>query len=120
MACLRHCKGRRLLAGLGLFLGALVFLAQGAAAQPSARRNQGPEVRRLGLSKVGDNTLLTLVLDRKAEPKVSSRTVSGKPQLVVDFPQARAGRVPARPGGGEFLVEGGVIWTASLGPVARV
>src|SRR4030042_4084957 len=115
MACLRHCKGRRLLAGLGLFLGALVFLAQGAAAQPSARRNQGPEVRRLGLSKVGDNTLLTLVLDHKAEPKVSTRTVSGKPQLVVDFPQARAGRLPGRLEGDDVLVEQVITETATSG-----
>lgn len=48
------------------------------------------EVRRLGLSRVGENTLLTIVLDRMAEPRITAARTSGKPQLVVEFPQARA------------------------------
>ena len=111
---------RQVLAGLGIFLGVLALLTQDGAAQSSSRRSQGIEVRRLGLSRVGENTLLTLVLDRKAEPKVSSRTVSGKPQLVVDFPQARAGRLPARLEGDDFLVEQVVIETASPGGGVRI
>jgi hypothetical protein len=63
------------------------------------------EVRRLGLSKVGENTLLTVVLDRPAEPRITTAKTSGKPQLVVEFPQARAGRLPARLEGDDFLVE---------------
>ena len=111
------CPGRRVLAGLGIFLGVLALLTQDGAAQSPYRPNQGTEVRRLGLSRVGENTLLTLVLDRKAEPKISSRTVLGKPQLVVDFPQARAGRLPARLEGDGFLVEQAVIETAPTGGV---
>jgi hypothetical protein len=63
------------------------------------------EVRRLGLSKVGENTLLTVVLDRAASPLVSARNVGGKPQLVVDFPQARAGHLPTHLEGDESLVQ---------------
>jgi hypothetical protein len=63
------------------------------------------EVRRLGLSKVGDNTLLTIVLDRSAEPRITNVKTSGKPQLVVEFPLARAGRLPTRLEGDEILVE---------------
>ncbi len=63
------------------------------------------EVRRLGLSKVGENTLLTVVLDRPAEPRVTAARAAGKPQLIVDFPQARAGRLPSRLEGDELLVE---------------
>ena len=63
------------------------------------------EVRRLGLSKVGENTLLTVVLDRTATPLVSSRVEKGRPQLVVDFPQARAGRLPMHLEGDEILVK---------------
>ena len=82
------------------------------------------EVRRLGLSKVGENTLLTIVLDRAAEPRITSVTTSGKPQLVVEFPQARAGRLPARLEGDDLLVEqvhsqavaGGVRITLDLFP----
>jgi hypothetical protein len=63
------------------------------------------EVRRLGLSKVAENTLLTVVLDRSATPRVSSQTVSGKPQLVVEFPGARSGRLPTHLEGDEMLVQ---------------
>lgn len=62
------------------------------------------EVRRLGLSKVGENTMLTVVLDRPVSPLVTSREVGGIPQLVIDFPRARAGLLPTRLEGDESLV----------------
>jgi hypothetical protein len=103
MAWLLSIKGRRLGAGLGVCLGSLALLLQVAAAQTYTGR-PGLEVRRLGLSRVGENTLLTLVLDHKAEPRISSRYVAGRPQLVVDFPQARLGDVPPRLAGDDLLV----------------
>jgi hypothetical protein len=63
------------------------------------------EVRRLGLSKVAEETLLTVVLDRATTPLVSSRDVAGKTQLVVDFPGARARRLPNHLEGDETLVQ---------------
>ena len=78
------------------------------------------EVRRLGLSKVAENTLLTVVLDRSATPRVSSRTVSGKPQLVVEFPGARAGRLPTHLEGDEALVQQVLTETASPGGGVRI
>ena len=78
------------------------------------------EVRRLGLSKVADDTLLTVILDRAATPRVSSRAVSGKPQLVVDFPGARAGRLPSRLEGDELLVQQVVTETAAPGGGVRI
>ncbi|MCL4501115.1 MAG: AMIN domain-containing protein [Deltaproteobacteria bacterium] len=63
------------------------------------------EVRRLGLSRVGETTLLTIILDRAAEPRITTSKASGKPQLVVDFPQARAGNLPTRLEGDDILVE---------------
>jgi hypothetical protein len=63
------------------------------------------EVRRLGLSKVGENTMLTVVLDRPASPLVTCREVGGIPQVVVDFPRARAGVLPSRLEGDESLVQ---------------
>jgi hypothetical protein len=78
------------------------------------------EVRRLGLSKVAENTLLTVVLDRAATPRVSSREVSGKPQLVVDFPGARAGRLPRHLEGDELLVQQVLTETASPGGGVRI
>jgi hypothetical protein len=78
------------------------------------------EVRRLGLSKVAENTLLTVVLDRAATPRVSSRTVSGKLQLVVEFPGARAGRLPGHLEGDELLVQQVLTETASPGGGVRI
>jgi hypothetical protein len=63
------------------------------------------EVRRLGLSKVGENTLLTVVLDHPASPLVTSREVGSRPQLVVEFPRARAGVLPTNLEGDESLVQ---------------
>ena len=78
------------------------------------------EVRRLGLSKVAENTLLTVVLDRVATPRVSSRIVSGKPQMVVEFPGARAGRLPSHLEGDELLVQQVLTETASPGGGVRI
>jgi len=63
------------------------------------------EVRRVGLSKMGDQTLLTVVLDRAAEPRITPRVALGRPQLVVDFPLARAGRLTRRLEGDGELVD---------------
>ena len=63
------------------------------------------EVRRLGLSKVGETTLLTIILDRPAESRIFAVQTPGKPQLVVEFPQARMGRLPTRLEGDDLIVE---------------
>lgn len=68
-------------------------------------RSAAVEVRRVGLSKVGENTMLTVVLNRGAEPRISTGSEGGKPQLVVEFPQARARRLPAQLAGDDLLVE---------------
>jgi len=78
------------------------------------------EVRRLGLSRVAENTLITVVLDQAATPRVSSREVSGKRQLVVDFPGARAGRLPSHLEGDEILVRQVLTETASPGGGVRI
>ena len=59
----------------------------------------GAEVRRLGLSKVADNTLLTVVLDRVVTPRVSSRVSVG--QAATGGGVSRGpGRAVAQPPGG--------------------
>ena len=84
----------------------ILFLAVGSLLSPRLSWGAGEvEVRRLGLSRVGENTLLTIVLDRAAEPRITSAQISGKPQLVVEFPLARAGRLPPRLEGDDILVE---------------
>jgi hypothetical protein len=90
-------KPGRTLARLLLVLFCLSHPAWGAAGTA--------EVRRLGLSKVGEHTLLTVVLDRAATAVVKPWRVPGKPQLIVDFPRARAGRLPSHLEGDEALVQ---------------
>lgn len=68
-------------------------------------RAQGVEVRRLGLSRIGENTELTVILSRSAIPRVASQAGGGRSQLVVDFPQARAAQLPPRLGGDDVLVQ---------------
>jgi hypothetical protein len=63
------------------------------------------EVRRVGVSKVEENTLLTVVLSRAAEPQVTPRMAMGKTQLVVEFPQAQGARLPSHVEGDDFLVQ---------------
>ncbi|HEY9074875.1 MAG TPA: hypothetical protein VIN67_12160 [Desulfobaccales bacterium] len=63
------------------------------------------EVRRLGLSRVGENTLLTVILDRAAEPRITSSQTSGKPQMVVEFAPAQARNLPTRIEGDDLLVQ---------------
>ena len=106
-------RGRQVWVGVGICLGVLALLTQVAAAQSFARRNQGPEVRRLGLSRVGENTLLTLVLDRKAEPKSLHPHRLGKTSTGGGISPGPAGRVPTRLEGDDFLVEQVVTETAA-------
>jgi hypothetical protein len=108
----RAAKPGRSLAWLLLLLFCLSHRAWGAG--------DAVEVRRLGLSKVADDTLLTVILDRAATPRVSSREVAGKPQLVVDFPGARAGRLPRHLEGDELLVQQVLTETAAPGGGVRI
>ena len=88
--------------------------------QPAWGAGGAVEVRRLGLSKVAEDTLLTVILDRTATPRVSTREVSGKPQLVVDFPGARAGHLPRHLEGDELLVQQVLTETAAPGGGVRI
>ena len=86
----------------GIFCLGLGLLGAAAAAWG---RNGAVEVRRVGLSRAEENTMLTVVLSRSAEPRISTRAEGGKPQLVVEFPQAISGRLPTRLAGDDLLVE---------------
>jgi hypothetical protein len=80
----------------------------------------GVEVRRLGLSKVAEDTLLTVILSQAATPRVSTREAAGKPQLVVDFPGARAGHLPRHLEGDALLVQQVLTETAAPGGGVRI
>jgi hypothetical protein len=72
-----------------------------ALAQP-----QTVEVRNLGISRVGDRTMLTVILNQAANPQVSPYTGANRSQLVIDFPQAQGAQLPASLAGDETLVKG--------------
>lgn len=91
-------KALSLLGIMGLALAAICIPRPGWGAGPV-------EVRRLGLSRVGENTLLTVILDRAAQPRITSTQTSGKPQMVVEFAPARAGNLPPRIEGDDLLVQ---------------
>jgi hypothetical protein len=91
-----------LIRGAGIFCLCLGLVVAAATAWG---RSAAVEVRRLGLSRVGENTMLTVVLSRGVEPLISTRTEAGKAQLVVEFPQARAGRLPTQLAGDDRLVD---------------
>jgi len=83
---------------------ALTLLLSGPLAAPAAPAREAAELRRVGLSRVGGQTLLTLVLSRPAAARITPTDAGGRPQLVVEFPQVRAGRLPATLAGDEVLV----------------
>ena len=59
----------------------------------------------MGLSKTGEDTLHTVLLNGTTTPRISTRNLAGKSQLVVEFAPARAGRLPTRLEGDDRLVD---------------
>ncbi len=82
--------------GMGLLSGAA---AAGQTYQEPA------EVRQVGISRVGGHTLLTVILTKPAAPLISQKGAAGLTQMVIDFPQARPGKLPARQFGDGLLVK---------------
>lgn len=121
--CPKVVKGVSLPRRLGRTIFWLVVLSMAwtglKGAVPAGGADQAPEVRRLGLSRVGEYTLLTVVLDRVGEARITPRTALGKPQLVVDFSRARPGRLPSRLEGDGLLVEQ-VLTEATPGAGVRI
>ncbi|MDD3580309.1 MAG: hypothetical protein PHW74_04705 [Desulfobacca sp.] len=62
------------------------------------------QVLRLGLSRVKDTSLLTIVLSKAVQPQVSPVTAVSAPQLVIIFPDAVATRLPTDLPGDQTLV----------------
>ncbi|MEJ5330329.1 MAG: hypothetical protein WHT07_09260 [Desulfobaccales bacterium] len=89
-------------------LGIVAVALAGLLGQPvpglAAPAREAVEVRQVGLSRVGGQTLLTVVLNRPAAPRITPVDQGGRPRLVVEFPQVRAGRLPATLAGDEVLV----------------
>lgn len=89
---------------MGLAVLSLVLLMAQPPSGWAAPAREAVEVRQVGLSRVGGQTLLTVVLSRPAAPRITPMDRGGQPRLVVEFPQVRARRLPATLAGDEVLV----------------
>ncbi len=63
------------------------------------------QVRKMGLSRIGGKTFLTIILSQAVNPQVSRFTGPGRAQLIVEFPKAKAGKLPTRLAGDGVLVK---------------
>jgi hypothetical protein len=96
-----RCLWRQALGSL-LILGVCFVTGTPSQALAIARK---AEVRNLGLSRLGERTTLTVLLDRIANPRISPYLGKGRSQLIIDFPQAGAGKLPETLVGDEVLVK---------------
>jgi hypothetical protein len=65
----------------------------------------GVEVRNLGISRVGERTMITVILNQPASPRVTPLTEGNRSQVVIEFPQAQAARLPETLSGDDTLVK---------------
>ncbi|MDI6853453.1 MAG: hypothetical protein QME75_07620 [Deltaproteobacteria bacterium] len=86
------------------FIAILIWTALCTASTAQTFR-EPVEVRQVGLSRVGEQTLLTVMLNRQAAPLIAQKTVNGIPQMIIDFPRGRAGALPPQQFGDELLVK---------------
>jgi hypothetical protein len=69
------------------------------------------ELRNVGLSRVGERTMLTVILDQAVNPQITP----SRNQVVVDFPQVRAAHIPAPLAGDGILVKSVKTETSAAG-----
>jgi lipoprotein-anchoring transpeptidase ErfK/SrfK len=77
--------------------GALLILGIGFAwglASPTMAAPSRVEVRNLGISRVGERTMVTVILNQAANPRVTPYTGANRSQVLIEFPQAQAANLP--------------------------
>ncbi len=77
----------------------------GFTPQPGWGQENDLIITRLGLSQVRGTSLLTIMLNRSAQPKVYPVSDRRSPQLLIDFPQARTLDLPPNQPGDHHLVQ---------------
>lgn len=88
--------------------GALLILGIGFAwglPSPTMAAPPSVEVRNLGISRVGERTMVTVLLNQAANPRVTPYTGANRSQVVIEFPQAQAAKLPETLAGDEILVK---------------
>ncbi len=92
----RKAGGALLILGIGFTWG---LPSPTMAAPPSVK------VRNLGISRVGERTMVTVILNQATNPRVTPYTGANRSQVVIEFPQAQAAKLPETLAGDESLVE---------------
>ena len=91
--------------GRGPKAGGIFYLVLGclalAWASPALGLPQNVELRNVGLSRVGERTMLTVILDQAVNPQITP----SRNQVVLEFPQVRAAHIPAHLAGDGILVK---------------
>ena len=72
---------------------------------PDYGRAPSVEVRKLGISRVGERTMVTVILNQAANPRVTPYTGANRFLVVIEFPQAQAAKLPETLAGDESLVK---------------
>ncbi len=102
---------------------AIMFFLVGhilGAVQNAWAFREAVEVRHVGVSRVGEQTMLTVILTRQAAPLIMQKSTAGIPQMVIDFPQALAGKFPAQQAGDDLLVKRVLTEVAPSGQGVRI
>jgi hypothetical protein len=111
MVVVRRLPGpQRLLAGRRRWpkaLGALLLLGLAVIVGLPSPGWAAPtvEVRNVGISRVGERTMITVILDQAVNPRVAPFTGANRSQVIIDFPQAVAAKLPESLAGDEVLVK---------------
>jgi len=88
--------------------GALLILGIGftwGLSSPTMAAPPSVEVRNLGISRVGERTIVTVILNQAANPRVTPYTGANRSQVLIEFPQAQATKLPETQAGDESLVK---------------
>jgi lipoprotein-anchoring transpeptidase ErfK/SrfK len=88
--------------------GALLILGIGFAwwlPSPTMAAPPSVEVRNLGISRVGERTIVTVILNQAANPRVTPYTGANRSQVLIEFPKAQAAKLPETQAGDESLVK---------------
>ena len=72
---------------------------------PTMAAPSSVEVRNLGISRVGERTMVTVLLNQAANPRVTPYTGANRSQVLIEFPQAQAAKLPETLAGDEILVK---------------
>ncbi len=91
-------RPRLMIVAAGVFLSLVLTVLPALGQSP-------PRVSRVGLSRVQNTSMLTVLLSREVTPQVSPVLERGAPRLLVDFPDTQPDRLPDQMAGDQELIQ---------------